>query len=221
MRSFRLCVQVMLLLLLTTGCNIQSYQGFRMGVPFRMQPQGSLDCGPASVQMWIAYDQLPEPSLQEIGQYMGGTSCGVSEQAIADAVNHFTNTHDAYWDFEAYTDYEGFMSRQITSVDNYTPVIPIIVFNHAVVLNGGDWHPLSGLAYQWDFVYYHDPEVGPNVKRGTYQWRDMNCPPGGVCEQIISSVASAAWASNLANYSETIYDSSGCGSGSCSEENQY
>jgi len=94
-------------------------------------------------------------------------------------------------------------------------------FNHAVILNGGDWHPLQGQAYQWDFVYYHDPLRGQNRKRGSSEWLDINCPPGGVCEQIISSAASAAWGSNLATYGENVYDNSGCGSGNCTAENQY
>jgi hypothetical protein len=196
-------------LLLNTACGgVGSNPDFELGVPYHAQDPGSLDCGPASVQMWADYDFSNPPSQAQISQWMGGTSCGVSQSVIADAVNYFTATTDAYWDFVGSNEQDQFISRQITSIDNRTPVIAIITFNHAGVINGGKWHEISS-GYQWDYVYFHDPNTLPNDYYSSEFWLDVNCPTGSPCEQIISTSASGAWGYNYNTYGGSVWDSGG------------
>lgn len=151
--------------------------------------------------MWRLYDGLPEISQQTIAARMGGTSCGVTQQAIADAVNHFTLIRDAFYDLAADVEYRGFLSRQITSIDNAIPVIAVIDGGlHAGVVNGGAWHENAAGQYQWDYVYFHDPQVGANDYYSGDSWKDASCPPGATCQQVISSSASGGWFDNLNNY---------------------
>jgi Peptidase_C39 like family len=200
-------LRLALLLLITPllgACFIASHPSVDLHVPYRAQAAGSLDCGPASVLMWRLYDGLPEISQQTIGAWMGGTCSGVSQQALANAVGYFTNTFDAYWDFVGDDEIPSFMSRQITSIDSRIPVIAIISFNHAGVVNGGKWHDAGGGFNEWDFVYFHDPSVRANDYYSGGLWIDSNCPVGSPCEQIISYGASAAWAAHLAQFQSSV-----------------
>jgi hypothetical protein len=195
----------LLLAALLAGCgNVGSTSDVKLGVPYRAQAPGSFDCGPASVLMWRLYDGLSEVSQSTIGNWMGGTCSGVSQDGIADAVNFWTHTHDAYWDFVGEDEQDSYFSRQITSIDTGSPVIAIISFNHAGVINGGKWHQLSGGGYQWDYVYFHDPQTFANDYYSADHWIDSNCPPGSPCEQIISVSASGAFAQNLSTYGDDI-----------------
>lgn len=196
-------------LLLTTACGgVGSNPDFKLGVPYHQQDPNSLDCGPASVQMWADYDYSNPPSQAEISHWMGGSSCGVTQTVIANAVNFFTATDDAYWDFVSSDEQNSFISRQITSIDNYTPVIAIITFNHAGVVNGGKWHEVSG-GYQWDYVFFHDPLTFANDYYSSEGWLDVNCTVGTPCEQIVSTSASATWYDNYSSYGDSVWDSSG------------
>lgn len=207
--------------LISTACGAVSSGDVKIGVPYHAQAEGTLDCGPASVQMWADYDYNGiYPSQQEIASWMGGTCSGASEDGIAAAVNQFTRTDDAFWDFDSPGNAEAFMARQITSIDNYAPVIAIIDFNHAGVVNGGSWHD-EGTWYQWDYTYFHDPAVRANDYYPSAHWIDVNCPPGQICSQIISSIMTQGWVTNQNSYGDQVYDSGGCGSGSCTPENQY
>lgn len=177
----------------------------KLGVPYRAQAPDSFDCGPASVLMWRLYDGLSEISQQTIANWMGGSSCGVTPDAIADAVNNFTHTHDAYVDLAGDVEYRKFFSRQITSIDNRVPVIPIIDGGlHAGVLNGGKWHDNAEGEHQWDYVYFHDPQTVANDYYSGDAWKDTNCPLGSACEQIASFNASEAWLYNLNTYGDDV-----------------
>jgi Peptidase_C39 like family len=188
------------------GCGlVGGHPDVKLGVPYRGQDPNSFGCGPASVLMWRLYDGLPEISQQTIGDWMGGTSCGVSQQDIADAVNHFTLTSDAYWDLAGDVEYEAFFSRQITSLDTGVPVIAILDGGlHAGVVNGGKWHVNANGDYQWDYVYFHDPATFANDYYSANLWQNVNCPAGSTCEQIASYGASAAWMSNLSTYGNDV-----------------
>jgi len=187
------------------ACNISRNPDVKLGVPYRAQAPSSFDCGPASVLMWRLYDGLSEISQQTIANFMGGASCGVTSEAIRDAVNHFTYTHDAFRDLVGDVEYEGFFSRQITSIDSRVPVIAIIDGGlHAGVVNGGKWHETSGGGYQWDYVYFHDPLTRANDYYSADFWTDTNCPPGSTCEQIASFDAAGAWAYNLTTYGDDV-----------------
>jgi hypothetical protein len=209
----RMRVILFLLLSFSTACTIGGNPEIELEVPYRAQALNSLDCGPASVLMWRLYDGFPEISQQSISTWMGGTCNGASAQDIADAVNHFTNAGDAYWDIPggqgAPEQLEReFFARQITSIDNATPVIAIIEFQHAGVINGGRWHSVDN-GRQWDYVFFHDPSDGPDLEIPSERWRNLNCPPGQACEQIISTAAAGGWSSNLQNYGAGIWDSGG------------
>lgn len=190
-------------MILFVGCGgeIADSSDVKLGVPYRAQDPNSFDCGPASVLMWRLYDGKSEISQQTIGSWMGGTGCGSSQQSIVAAVNHFTATSDAFWDLTSELDYQEFFSRQITSIDNGVPVIPILYGGlHAAVINGGKWHENADADYQWDYVYLHDPLTRSNDQYSADLWRDTNCPSGSPCEQIASQGASGAWSSNLQTY---------------------
>lgn len=137
LRSLTLLIASQLLL---SGCGLVGLKkDVKLGVPYRAQDPNSLNCGPASVLMWRLFDGLPEISQASIGAWMGGSNCGYGEARIADGVRHFTNTTDAYVDYEGEINHEEFFSRQITSIDRRKPVIAIVNSFHAGVVNGGKW----------------------------------------------------------------------------------
>lgn len=190
------------------GCgSVGQNSSVKLGVPYRSQAPNSLDCGPASILMWRLYDGLPEISQSTIGSWMGGTSCGSTEQNIANAVNHFTGTHDAYVDNDGnfYPYRENFFSRQITSIDNAVPVIANIGGFHVGVLNGGKWRSLSGGRYEWIYVYVHDPQTVANDYYESSIWTAVNCPSGSdTCAQIVSSSAIAGWQTNQSTFGNYV-----------------
>lgn len=196
----------MLVAVLAVGCGaVGRSSDVRLGVPYYAQDPGSFDCGPASVLMWRRYDGLSVISQATIGAFMGGACSGVSQSALASAVNHYTLTFDAYWDFVAYNQPDPFFSRQITSIDSETPVIAIINGLHAGVVNGGKWHQVASTGdYQWDYVYFHDPQTVANDYYVADDWIDANCPPGSTCQQVISYNASGAWSQNLNSYNDDV-----------------
>lgn len=197
-------VALLALGIFTSACGyVGTNSDVDLGVPYQAQDPNSFDCGPASVLMWRLYDGRSEISQQTIGDWMGGTSCGVHQEDIAAAVNHFTNTSDAAWDLAGDVEYEGFFSRQITSIDNGVPVIAILDGGlHAGVVNGGKWHENADGNYQWDYVYFHDPATVANDYYSAGFWQDVNC--AGACQQIASFNASEAWAYNLDTYGDDV-----------------
>ncbi len=206
---------VVALPLLAISCgDVGSNPDVMLGVPYRAQDPNSFDCGPASVLMWRLYDGLPEISQQTISSWMGGTTCGASQQVIANAVNHFTNTYDAIDDLAGDTEYASFFSRQITSIDAGVPVIAILRGGlHAGVINGGQWHTNADGNYQWDYVYFHDPSTIANDPYSADLWQDVSCPPGSTCEQIASSSAIGSWSYNLTTYGGSVVTGGGGGIG--------
>jgi hypothetical protein len=155
--------------------------------------------------MWRLYDGLPEISQQTIADYMGSSACGASQDALANGVNRYTSKRDAYWDYVAWNDHDDFFSRQITSIDSRVPVIAIIDGVHAGVINGGKWSYRTDGSYQWDYVYFHDPEIHADVYYAAGGWIDESCPSPSTCQQIISSGAVGAWAGNLSAYGDDLY----------------
>jgi hypothetical protein len=187
-----------------------------LGVPFFAQQLDSFDCGPATVQMWTAFDHGSTnlPTQQQISQFMGGTSLGTSPQKIADAVNFYTATFNAFVDLVA-ADFEteDFMSRQITSIDYGTPSIAIIDHGfHAVIVVGGSWHDAGNGYRQWDYTYYHDPLGLPRSRLLSEEWIFTSCPSGSTCQQIVDAYAVSSAGGNLTSYGDLVLDSSGPGS---------
>jgi hypothetical protein len=136
-------------------------------------------------------------SQSEIANYVGCTTNGTSGPAIVSGVDHFTTTHDAFYDTDTNT--TDFFSRQITSINNSTPLVAAILGVHVGVINGGSWHidDDSGLNV-WDFVYFHDPEAGPNRVYVASDWMIGNTA------EVIGGQASAEAAANLAEYGSSV-----------------
>lgn len=194
---------VWLLCLGVGGCTIGSSPDVRLGVPYRAQAAGSLDCGPASVLMWRLCHGYSELTQGEIGDWMGTTSCGSSADSIVAAVAHFTAASDAYRDLSG--DPESFFARQITSIDLGEPLIALVQGGlHAGVVNGGKWSQLTTGEYRWDYVYFHDPAVVANDYYPAGEWMDFNCRPGSPCDQIVSSSAVAGAPANLSAFGDSV-----------------
>lgn len=181
------------------GCSIPE-AGFKLGVPYRQQDT-SYFCAAACVQMWRAYDGLtPAYSQQYLFNAMNGTiGCGAQPEAIRDTVQTFTLAWDAYLDVVAganETDRQGYFSRQVTSVDNGTPVM-VLAHDHAVMVNGGKWHRDTATGFNvWDFVWYHDPDRGEDLRLGARNWLLESCD-FFACGQVISGSATAGWQANF------------------------
>src|SRR5947209_3000623 len=124
--------------LLFSGCNLQPDVGSTLGVPYRSQEQFNY-CTPASVLMWRRYDGLPEVSQTTIFNWMGGTG-STNQIRVAQAVNAFTYTRDAYWDNAPSSDYKSMAARQITAFSTGTPSIVVVRYDHTGVINGGQYH---------------------------------------------------------------------------------
>lgn len=203
LRSLTLLIASQLLL---SGCGLVGLKkDVKLGVPYRAQDPNSLNCGPASVLMWRLFDGLPEISQASIGAWMGGSNCGYGEARIADGVRHFTNTTDAYVDYEGEINHEEFFSRQITSIDRRKPVIAIVNSFHAGVVNGGKWRTLPAGRYEWDYVYFHDPLTLANDYYASGEWLFASCPAGSeTCTQIVSNSGTIGWQSNFAAFGTLV-----------------
>ena len=175
--------------------------GFTLNVPFFYQsPQF---CGPASIEMWAAYDGVTT-TQQQIANYTGcSVNVGATQEQVVVGVQHFTvSGHDAEL---VYNGGEGdpgtiageYFSAEITSITARIPLIPLVNgATHAGVLVGGQWHidPNSGL-YVWDSVLFDDPAVGPGRPFIATDWTGYD----GV-EHILSASASAKGGSNYWTY---------------------
>jgi len=191
------------------GCGlVGASTDVRLGVPYFSQPSGSQWCGPASIAMWIKFNGFPTISQQTIASRIGANwYTGASAESIAYGVNYYTATRDAYVDREGEMYGSDFVSRQITSIDNRTPVIALVQNEtHAGVVNGGKWHRW-GSGYQWDYVYFHDPSPdfgGANVRYSSGDWLDFSMASGGTLSQIISHASVLQWQSNQLTFGDRI-----------------
>ena len=199
------------------ACGSTSTDEVDLDVPY-VEQDGNFYCGPASVLMWRLYDGLAPVSQTEIAQTMGtDDACGTFAYRIDDGVRAYTNSgYDAIWDPDDYSNRDYFVARQITSVDSWVPVIAIPGSFHAGVVNGGHHHeiPDSGGMRQWDYVYFHDPQIGPDRYYDGDLWLDELCSySGDACEQIISDSATGGWYNNYSNYHEDVVVGGGGGPG--------
>ena len=200
-----------------SACGATSTDDIDLDVPFVAQ-DNNFYCGPASVLMWRLDDGLPPVSQTEIANYMGtDDSCGTFAYYLDDGVRAFTNSGwDAQWDADDYSNRDYFVARQITSIDSYIPVIAIPSSFHAGVINGGHHHEVSGSGgmRQWDYVYFHDPQIGPDRYYDAEDWLNEQCSySGDACEQIISSSATGGWYNNYSEHSDDVIVGGGGGSG--------
>lgn len=185
------------------GC-IPASQDLKLPVPYRSQEQFNY-CVPACVQMWRLYDGLPSVSQASIFNWMGGIGC-VNQLSAANAVNHFTNTRDAYWDNGDSTNYKEMVSRQITAFDNNVPTMAVINGNHTVLITGGKYH-VEGAYKVWDYVRIHDPNpaYGSHWRWPAGDWLRVFCNVGQpYCDQIVSGMAVDGWYFNMHEHEDGI-----------------
>lgn len=209
------CLAVACLSVAALACGETTNDDIDLNVPYVSQ-DNNFYCGPASVLMWRLFDRLPSVSQTEIANYMGTTdSCGTFSYRIADGVSHFTASGaDAIWDADDYDNRDYFVARQITSIDTSIPVLVVAGSFHAGVIDGGHHHEVSGTGgmHQWDYVYFHDPQIGPDRYYEAAAWLDELCTTaGGACEQIISSSATGGWYSNYSEHSDDVIVGGGSG----------
>ncbi len=191
------------LVLLLGGC-LPSGTDLRLPIPFRSQEQYNY-CVPACVQMWRLYDGLPSVSQTSIFNWMGGTGC-TNQIRAADAVNHFTDIYDAYWDLGDSTNYKEMISRQITAFDRQYPTMAVVNGNHTVLVTGGKYH-VEGSLKIWDYTLVHgpNPAIGAHYRYSAGDWLDLFCGVGQTyCDQIASSTAVDGWYQNMQSHVSTF-----------------
>ena len=190
----------------TGSNNPSSPSGFTLGVPFFYEDPSFRSCGPASVEMWAAYDGTAV-TQHDIANYIGCTVNGATQGQILKGVQHFTASGR-----DADVLYNGgvgapatiageFYSAEITSINALVPLIPLVNgATHAGVLIGGQWHidPDTNL-YVWDSVLFDDPAVGPGRPFAAADWTGYDD-----VEHIISRFASADAAPNYNQYSGRV-----------------
>ncbi len=174
--------------------------GFTLNVPFYYQsPQY---CGPASVEMWAAYDGRAI-SQQTIANYTGCTVYGATQAQILKGVQYFTTSgHDAALLYNGGAGDPGtiageYYSAEITSINALVPLIPLVNgATHAGVLIGGQWHYDSDAGlWVWDSVLFDDPAVGPGRPFAAADWTGYDD-----VEHIVSLFATADSATNYNQY---------------------
>jgi hypothetical protein len=174
-----------------------SGSSFTIGVPFFLQ--SSNYCGPASIEMWAAYDKVPV-TQQQIANYIGcSTATGSSPDQIVEGVQHFTVTgRDAGPMYNSGGEY---YAAEITSINARVPVICLVNGAlHAGVIDGGEWHtdPTNGWDV-WDTVYFNDPLLGADRTYLAADWTGTDD-----VEHIISASASAGADANFGSYGRNV-----------------
>lgn len=212
------------LALILSACGIwSSPSGVLLDVDFRQQLPDSWDyCGPANVLMWRLYNGYSEVSQHQIYNSMGIGGQGTSPEKLAEAAWSWANVLQATFervscDGGAFDQREIIAARQITSIDNDTPMIVIVDGGfHAVLAIGGDWHhdSSSGLDV-WDVTYVHDPRLTHGeVHYGAGSWIDWYAA-GFTCEQVFDEGAVGNTGYNLETYGDNVvvygYDGPGPG----------
>jgi hypothetical protein len=168
-----------------------------LGVPFFTQSANY--CGPASIEMWSAYDGV-FATQQQIASYIGcSTATGSSPAQILEGVLRFTTSgRDSVI---AYNSGGVFYSAEVTSANARVPIICLVNGAlHSGVIDGGEWHVDSDTGlYVWDTVYFHDPEVGPDQPYFAASWTGTDN-----VEHIISGGASANAQANYGTYGSRV-----------------
>ena len=212
---------LIMLSLALSGCNLSLYERYELGVPFEWQEQSDY-CVPASVLMWRLFDGLPRVSQSSIYNWLGGRPCNALD--VPSAVNHFTNTFDAYLDIEfspSSDERDQLVARQIVAEDRGTPVIAIVgpARNHVGVIDGGKYKKQQGSYYVWEFLFFHDPARGEGLYYTSSDWMEEFCGGGfSHCGQILSNNAITGWTNYYATYRNSIFLYGGDGNpciGSC------
>ena len=180
--------------------NPSAPSGFNLSVPFFAQDPNFQFCGPASIEMWAAYDGVTA-TQQQIANYIGcSVTHGAAPAEILSGTQHFTvSGHDAALLFGASdpTIAGQYYSAEITSITGLIPLIPLVNgATHGGVLTGGQWHiDTDTNLYVWDTVFFSDPLLGPGVVFDAGSWTGYDD-----IEHIISSSASVKGGSNYWTY---------------------
>ena len=185
--------------------NPSAPSGFTLAVPFFYQ-NSLLSCGPASIEMWAAYDGVTA-TQQQIASYIGCGGNGATQEQIVNGVQHFTvSGRDAQLVYIGGPGVPGtivgeYFSAEITSISARIPLIPLVNgATHAGVLIGGQWHiDTDTNLYVWDSVLFDDPAVGPGIPFIASDWTGYDD-----VEHIISSSASVKGGSNYWTYHSQV-----------------
>lgn len=182
-----------------------------LGVPYVAQTNGFY-CGAASVLMWRQFNGLGAASQDQIYSWMGGAN-GVDPQAITSATQYWAGTFDAVLDWGTPApDYKPqFFARQIQSIHNRVPLIPIVEYGyHSGVVNGGTWSKDATGQYNiWQDVYFHDPSGVSNRYFTSAAWQSYSLSGGDLYYQVISNSATYGWQNALTTYADSVSDSDG------------
>lgn len=203
-------------LLSLAGCSPYNFPNPELNVPFRHQEEWDY-CMAACIQMWQGYHRLPETPQSVIHQFYGGS--GGQLQAMANAVAHFVFSYSvgviAMLDYTDDPDpdpwWRTVCAKQITSIEQREPFIPILYsLRHAVTVKGGEWYP-EGSYKVWSGVSSHDPwppDVGWADRRfSSGEYRNALAYNYNVAQYIINEHAIAGWHSNLVTWGSSVWDS--------------
>jgi hypothetical protein len=205
---------LIIMIVALSGCGVGQNQNTTLRVPFR--PQDSADyCTAACIQMWQAYNGVPETPQQVIYNFYGGSSGAKDMQAWAVNYYAFGGGGDVAYimDFADLPNETGddmwrrSCAKEITSIDSNTPVIALIRHGiHSTVIDGGHWHP-EGDKYMWDSLYVHDPShFSGDDYYDPIIWRSELDGGRNLVEHIMSSSASANWLVNYGSYGGSLWD---------------
>ncbi len=207
----RLSIPMPLVVLLATGVATGCLPpDYHLGVPYREQEQFNY-CVPASILMWRLYDGLPEVSQTSIFNAIGGPPCDGLDAAYG--VRIYTNSgYDAFFDHIYYpseTQRDEMVSRQIVSEDTGVPVIAVVYpdKNHVGVINGGKYEQLSSGYWQWDFLYFNNPDPFQRThdKYSAGEWLGEFCDTfDSECGQVLSDAATGPWSSYYNTYKDSV-----------------
>ena len=159
------------------GCGLSLYERYELRVPFRYQERNDY-CAPASVLMWRLYDGLSPVSQTTIYNWVGRRACLATE--VPSAVNHFTNTSDAYLDIvfnPSDRNVEDLIARQITAEEQ--PVYDALKENRlrVQIVRVENWDlsrcgSIRPVPY-YNLLRFYDPVSGEEVARSTQHFTGL------------------------------------------------
>ncbi len=169
----------------------------KLGVPYVTQ-QNNYACGPASILMWALYDGRTNVTQAQIAQYVGcSTTSGTLLSRLVPGVQAFTDATDAV--LEQAGSSSIFYARQIASIAAHDPALCVVnAGTHTGILDGGHWHSTDSGLNVWAYVYFHDPQVGPDQKFDAAIWTGL------VNYHVVSASAAATGQEGLATYGPSV-----------------
>lgn len=158
------------------------YKG--INVPFVRQERPEW-CAAATVQMWGKYRyadfSVAQSTIANQTGWFGAVPSGIVaalQYYLTVMAEEFSypppgDTNLNYWQ-------DTLMSAQASLLNGNRPSIPVIygsrVIKHAVIWTGWKWHDSAG-GPVIDFVYYNDPDLGPNIEKNVAEYKSFIFEP--------------------------------------------